>query len=117
MTRPPAASISRRYGLILGATFIVVLLLSAGLVTVTYTREETAERDRIALRLSERLVELNAVVRGTIDAVDALRARAESLAAPAGDPAPTPGPLAQSTSGLLTLDQSPPGVDRRGPGK
>src|SRR5262245_18373997 len=74
-----AASISRRYDRIIVATFAFVLLLAAGLVAVDYRREESAERDRIAIRVWERLAALNALVRGAVDAVDALRAHAEDM--------------------------------------
>ena len=123
--RPPAgpgrasaaASISRRYDRILVATVVVVLLLAATLVVVDHRDAERTERDYIALRVSDRLVELNALVRRTVDAIDALRVHAESVIDGSGAAFVTRYQLLRAAAdGSLTLDDAPSGSGGRGHG-
>lgn len=112
-----AGSISRRYDRILIATLVVVLALAATLVTVDHRNEEATERANIALRVSDRLVELNALVRGTVDAVDALRVHAESVVDGSGSALVTRHQLLRKgPGGMLTLDEAPAGTAGRGHG-
>lgn len=116
-TLSAAASIARRYDRILLATLVVVLVMAAALLVVDHRDEERTEQEHLASRVFDRLDELNALVHGAVDAVDALRVHAEGVVAGSGSALATRHQLLRGKpGGPLTLDDAPPGPGGRGHG-